>query len=314
MHPPGHWFRLIWVLTAVLLSCVFVYRTARGQLRSLTLAVAGTTTALPSALAQAQATSYPGLEELITRDTGPYSDLLARVRLTAPSWLAKSPDERIRVADNGACFRYVEGAAVEACPAAAIPTKRVANLGNDDPDRDGIPTALDILIGAKKTVLLATPYVETYRVLDYPNGDMPRDEGVCTDVVVRALRNAGYDLQSLLSEDRATTPRAYPAIVKPDRNIDHRRVRNLLVYFRRHFESLPASSTWLPGDVAFLDTMGDSRPEHIGVVSDQVGPSGKPLIINSWTNGYVTSEMDLLPMVPVTHRFRIRTPRFEKSF
>jgi hypothetical protein len=55
----------------------------------------------------------------------------------------------------------------------------------------------------------------------------------------------------------------------------------------------------------FFDTMGDSSPEHVGIVSDRLGPSGKPLIINSWTTGYVTAEMDLLGFVRATHHFRV---------
>jgi len=274
------------------------------------LAVAAAMIAVPSApvAAQPEAALPPNLEEAIRHDKGPYSDLSSRIRLTAPSWLAGAPGENVVDSSTGRCFRYVQGVAVELCKSQAVPMLRVSTLGDDDLDRDGIPTALDILIGAKKAVLLASPYIETYRVLGYPNGDMPREEGVCTDVVVRALRNAGYDLQSLLSKDRSSVPRAYPAITKPDRNIDHRRVRNLLVYFKRHFERLPETSLLFPGDIVFFDTMRDAQPEHIGVVSDRVGASGQPLIINSWTTGYVTSEMDLLPSVRATHRFRVKTP------
>lgn len=298
------------VLISVLGSSQLVYRGTRRGVESLTLAQAIATTALPSVTASAKPdfTRHRKLDELLERDRGPYLDLASWVRIAAPVWLLKAPAEFVVDSSSGFCFRYVEGVAVEVCQSQQAPTMRISGLGDDDLDGDGIPTALDILIGAKKTVLLATPYIETYRVLDYPNGDMPRREGVCTDVVIRALRNAGYDLQSLVSNDRASAPKAYPAIAKPDRNIDHRRVRNLLVYFQRHFEALSLSSTFLPGDVIFFDTMGDSRPEHLGVVSNQVGKSGRPLIINSWTTGYVTSEMDLLPTVPATHRFRVKAP------
>jgi len=300
------------VLLAVTVSTSFASRGARRSLGPLGIVAAAenTVTSEPTASARPAPTHSPRFEELISLDKGPYSDLASRVRVTEPSWLAKTPAELILDESSGFCFRYVQGTAVALCASGAKPTLRVANLSKDDDlDSDGIPTGFDILIGAKKTVLLRSPYVETYRALTFPNGDMPREEGVCTDVVVRALRNAGYDLQSLLSRDRASAPSAYPAIAKPDRNIDHRRVRNLLIYFKRHFESLPETSTLLPGDIVLFDTMGDSRPEHIGVVSDSVGTSGQPLIINSWTTGYITSEMDLLPSVPVTHRFRIRSSK-----
>ncbi len=180
-----------------------------------------------------------------------------------------------------------------------------------DADLDGIPDPLDVLVGAKKTVLNADAYTEGYVAITYPMGDVPREMGVCTDVVVRAVRNAGLDLQRLLHEDIRKRPRAYPMVKgKGNPNIDHRRVATLLPYFKRHWE---AHTTRLddphdplrPGDVVFMDTLPRSGPDHIGIVSDQVGESGLPLIINNWTNGTTTAEMDLLTFVPVLYRFRL---------
>lgn len=178
-----------------------------------------------------------------------------------------------------------------------------------DTHGDGIPDAVDILIGAKKAVLLATPYVETNRKLPHPGGDMPADEGVCTDVVVRALRNAGLDLQKAVYEDAGRAPKAYPAIVRRNPSIDHRRVRNLLPWFERHFRKVPIADL-LPGDVVLLDTFpGRKGVEHIGVVSDRVGESGRPLIANAWTNGFRTSEMDLLGSVAAPAAYRVPAAR-----
>ncbi len=178
-----------------------------------------------------------------------------------------------------------------------------------DADRDGWPDQVDIVRGGKKTALDAAPYGSPYRSLVYPGGDVPRGEGVCTDVVIRALRNAGFDLQKLVREDIARAPGAYPMVSRANPNIDHRRVRTILPWFRRHWLARATDSArlddWLPGDVVFLDTLARPGPDHIGIVSDRLGPSGRPLLINSWTDGYVTSEMDLLPSVPVTHRFRV---------
>jgi uncharacterized protein YijF (DUF1287 family) len=184
-----------------------------------------------------------------------------------------------------------------------------------DRDRDGVPDALDIQIGARKTVLNAAAYTGGYRQLRYPMGDVPRAIGVCTDVVVRALRNAGIDLQAEVHRDIARAPRAYPMVkAGGDANIDHRRVKTILPWFRRHWAARTArvddaGDPLRPGDVVFFDTFATrAGPDHIGIVSDRLGPSGLPLVINNWTDGHVTSEMDLLSWVPVTHRFRVPEP------
>jgi uncharacterized protein len=179
-----------------------------------------------------------------------------------------------------------------------------------DADRDGIPDPLDVLIGGKKTVLDAAPYGGGYIVIDYPDGDIPRGKGVCTDVVIRAGRNAGFDLQSALQRDLRGARRAYPMVKRPNASIDHRRVKTILPYFERHWDrrvvELDAPDDPLrPGDVVFFDTFPSKPgPDHIGIVSDTVSENGLPMVINSWTDGFRTSEMDLLSFVPVTHRFR----------
>jgi uncharacterized protein YijF (DUF1287 family) len=181
-----------------------------------------------------------------------------------------------------------------------------------DRDDDGIPDPLDTLIGADKTALNADAYTEGYVSMSYPNGDVPRTMGVCTDVVVRAMRNAGLDLQKALHEDIARAPRAYPMIKgKGDPSIDQRRVATILPYFKRHLQAHTPrlddpNDPYRPGDVIFMDTFPSrSGPDHIGIVSNHVDDQGLPLVINNWTDGTVTAEMDLLTFVPVTHRFRL---------
>jgi uncharacterized protein YijF (DUF1287 family) len=185
-----------------------------------------------------------------------------------------------------------------------------------DRDDDGIPDVLDVLLGAKKTVLNADAYTGGYLRIPYPMGDVPRTLGVCTDVIVRALRNAGVDLQRDLQEDLRRARRSYPMVRGGgDPNIDHRRVKTLLPLFlrkwQRHTPALDdAADPLRPGDIVFMDTFpGRSGPDHIGLVSDRLGPSGLPLIINNWTDGTVTAEMELLTFVPVTHRFRLAPPK-----
>lgn len=186
-----------------------------------------------------------------------------------------------------------------------------------DRDKDGIPDPLDILIGAKKTVINADAYTseaQGYIKLKYPGGDVDRKMGVCTDVVIRSVRNAGLDLQKALHEDIKKRRRAFPMIKKaPDANIDQRRVGTLLPYFKAHWEKHTAKlddpkDPLRPGDIILMDTFpSKSGPDHIGIISDQMGESGLPLVINNWTNGTVTSEMDLLSFVPVLYRFRMPT-------
>ncbi|MGH8693696.1 MAG: DUF1287 domain-containing protein [Burkholderiales bacterium] len=118
---------------------------------------------------------------------------------------------------------------------------------------------------------ITTNYDASYVKLDYPNGDVPPATGVCADVVVRGFRKAGIDLQKELHEDMSTHFAKYPkkwGAKKPDKNIDHRRVPNLITWFERQGKSLPVTQNgkdYLPGDVVAWE-LADGRP-HIGVVS-----------------------------------------------
>jgi uncharacterized protein YijF (DUF1287 family) len=188
----------------------------------------------------------------------------------------------------------------------AVTVARTTRL--EDHDDDGIVDALDILVGAKKLLYNHAHYLDRYVSLPYPGGDVPRSEGVCSDTVVRALRNAGIDLQKEIHEDILQSPRAYPMVEKVDPSINHRRVRTLLPWFERHFTPLSRGERFLPGDVVFFDTLPSrDGPDHLGVVSDRAGASGLPMIINNWSEGTVDAEMDLLAWVPVTHHFRAKT-------
>ncbi|MCA9519871.1 MAG: DUF1287 domain-containing protein [Myxococcales bacterium] len=189
----------------------------------------------------------------------------------------------------------------------------VSDSTRGDRDGDGIPDQLDILIGANKLVLNAALYGGTpYIRIPFPMGDVPKKRGVCTDVVIRALRNAGYDLQSILNRHIRANRRLYPWVKRPDPNIDQRRVKNLIVLFKAKYALINRGinaknrHTLYPGDIVFMDTLPKSGPDHIGIVSDRRGPNGYPLVINNWTTGYRTSAMELLPQIPITHHFRIR--------
>jgi uncharacterized protein len=98
---------------------------------------------------------------------------------------------------------------------------------------------------ARGQVGVTTAYDPAYARIAYPNGDVPRDRGVCTDVVVRAFRGVGVDLQARVHEDMSAHFAAYPhkwGLSRPDSNIDHRRVPNLQRWFERQHRALPASA------------------------------------------------------------------------
>lgn len=242
------------------------------------------------------------------KERGVFDDLQDKVELRAPSWVDRSAGVVVRN-KHGDGFLFVAGvpiAFVGDTPA-DIDSPDMAGV---DQDGDGFPDQLDLMIGAKKAAANNAPYGSPYREIDYPGGDVPRGEGVCTDVVVRAVRNAGVDLQQTLHEDIKSSPRGFPMVKKPNANIDHRRVKTLLPHFERQWQQLPVDEDidpWLPGDIIFMQTMGDERPDHLGIVSDELGLSGAPLIINNWTDGFATSAMDIARLVPITQRFRMRS-------
>jgi uncharacterized protein YijF (DUF1287 family)/L,D-peptidoglycan transpeptidase YkuD (ErfK/YbiS/YcfS/YnhG family) len=193
---------------------------------------------------------------------------------------------------------------------ASIASSRTLAPGSTAPhgdrDRDGIPDPLDLNIGAIKTTLNADEYNQDYFTLPYPGGDVDRSLGACTDVIVRALRNAGVDLQVEVHEDIARAPRRYPMVEKANSNIDHRRVRTLLPWFRAHWIALDEAAPLQPGDVVFMDTIESRQgPDHIGILGDRTSEDGRLLVANNWTDGYRTSFMDLLEFVEVTDRFRM---------
>lgn len=124
-------------------------------------------------------------------------------------------------------------------------------------------------------------YDGAYISIPYPNGDVPKETGVCTDVVIRAYRKLGVDLQQLVHEDMRKNFSLYPkqwGLKKPDTNIDHRRVPNLQVFFTRHGKSLPVTDNgadYKPGDIVTWDLSYPKRPlPHIGIVTDKKSADG----------------------------------------
>ncbi len=169
-------------------------------------------------------------------------------------------------------------------------------------------------VAGKTATLLAAAHEQTqhlvlydsgYTRIPYPNGDVAPGKGVCADVIIRAYRSLGIDLQRLVHEDMRANFDLYPktwGLKAPDSNIDHRRVPNLRVFFARFGQSLPVSqdpSSWKPGD---LITNQPSGP-HIAIVSDRMAPmSNRPMVIQNI--GWGVREDDQLLRYPITGHYR----------
>ncbi|WP_242135774.1 DUF1287 domain-containing protein [Aestuariivivens marinum] len=126
-------------------------------------------------------------------------------------------------------------------------------------------------------------YDPSYFLIPYPNGDVPSDKGVCTDVVIRAYRKLGVDLQKAVHEDMKTNFNVYPklwGLKTTDKNIDHRRVPNLMTYFKRQGAELPISlkaNDYISGDVVCWNLGGAIT--HIGIVVNKKSKDGKRFLI-----------------------------------
>jgi uncharacterized protein len=165
-----------------------------------------------------------------------------------------------------------------------------------------------VVVAARQQIGVTKEYDPAYVALSYPGGDVPVHTGVCSDVVVRALRKVGLDLQKEVHEDMRRSFSAYPqkwGLRGPDKNIDHRRVPNLMRYFERHqinmAEKLAARETYHHGDIVAWD-LGNGIL-HIGIVSDKT--SGRaPLIFHNIGSG--TKEEDILFQYRVIGHYRLR--------
>lgn len=172
----------------------------------------------------------------------------------------------------------------------AVPPKHVAKLLNS----------------VFKQVKVTRSYDPAYVNLAYPGGDVPEATGVCADVVVRAFRANGVDLQQALHEDMSQNFSQYPkkwGLKRPDKNIDQRRVYNLMRFFERKGKALPISKNpadYQPGDVVAWDL--GSGQAHIGIVTHMTTDDGRPLMGHNV--GYGTNIEDALFFWPVIGHYR----------
>jgi len=165
-----------------------------------------------------------------------------------------------------------------------------------------------VVIGARSEVQRRVTYDAAYRQIDYPGGDVPPEVGACTDVVIRAFRSGGIDLQQLVHEDMRANFRQYPqnwGLSGPDANIDHRRVPNLMKFFQRHGQTLTTSTDedqltqWQWGDVVFWKF--SNGLDHCGIISDRTNENGLPLAIH---NAGTAREEDCLTRWEITGHYR----------
>jgi uncharacterized protein YijF (DUF1287 family) len=166
-----------------------------------------------------------------------------------------------------------------------------------------------VIAAAMAQTTVPVTYDGSYRRIAYPGGDVPANIGVCTDVIIRAYRAIGVDLQQLVHEDMTAAFRQYPrlwGLSGPDPNIDHRRVPNLQTFFRRRGASLPiprSAAPVQPGDCVTWRLPGNLP--HIGLAVDRRSTDGeRPLIVHNIGRGPRIE--DALFEYPITGHFRFR--------
>jgi len=165
-----------------------------------------------------------------------------------------------------------------------------------------------LVISARKQIGKTLIYDSKYVKLSYPNGDIPLLRGVCTDVIIRAVRDAKkIDLQKEVHEDMLGSFKSYPKIwgaKGADKNIDHRRVPNLKIYFKRKGYALTVTNKakdYIAGDIVTCKINGLA---HIMLVSSRQRKDGTPYVIHN--SGLGTNENDNLFSFPLDGHYRIR--------
>ena len=169
--------------------------------------------------------------------------------------------------------------------------------------------APQLVSAARQQTRTAVIYDGSYTRISYPMGDVPAGRGVCTDVVIRAYRAIGIDLQVLVHEDMRANFSSYPrlwGLRKPDTNVDHRRVPNLQKFFERaqaKVTGTDAATVYRPGDL--VTWMLPGNLPHLGIVSDRrASDTGRPLVIHNIGAGPM--EEDMLFAYPITGHYRYR--------
>ncbi|MBI5361435.1 MAG: DUF1287 domain-containing protein [Planctomycetes bacterium] len=168
-----------------------------------------------------------------------------------------------------------------------------------------------ILIEARTAVQNKVRYTPGYVKIAFPMGDLPQDQGVCTDLIIRSLRKAGYDLQLLINQDMTANFTKYPnlwSLNEPDPNIDHRRIPNQIAFLKKYSTTLPVElennpDSWQPADIVYWKLPSGSL--HSGIVSDVKNSKGIPKAIHILD---VAAEEDVLAEWQIIAHFRFPKP------
>ena len=174
-----------------------------------------------------------------------------------------------------------------------------------DYDDDNIDDYSEFVIGARKDAKKKPTYISKYYANSYP----PSNEGVCTDVIWRAFKQAGYSLRDMIDEDIKNNPEDYPNIKNRDKNIDFRRVMNQKVFFSKYGLTLTTSTKkigeWQPGDIVVFED------KHIGIISDRRNSDGVPYVIHN--GGQPNREEDYLTKQEITGHYRFDATKINKT-
>ncbi len=172
----------------------------------------------------------------------------------------------------------------------ACAEKKTTQIPTVSAPKDSLTFALKLSQAALSLTEALVTYDGTYFTIPYPNGDVPADKGVCTDVIIRAYRKLGIDLQQRVHDDMAANFALYPqkwGLKKTDTNIDHRRVPNLMTFFSRHGEVKKLSQNpqdFQPGDIVTWNLTGNLT--HIGLIVNFLSEDKKRyLVVHNIGNG-----------------------------
>jgi len=208
---------------------------------------------------------------------------------------------------------------------ALLPRYRVIDMDNigikTDYDADGKNDQKDILDGAK--IQLKVPASNIFKKganeTNYFNGgDPPAELAICTDIIARAFKAAGFDLSQIVNDDIAANFDSYPLRInwcqaRPDKNIDYRRIQNLEIFFKRNaltlntvfnFSDIKNLEQWLPGDVVFFDMDRDGNTDNAGIISDFTTRKGIPKVIYNYIDPGYTVQSDILAVSFIKGHYR----------